>query len=63
MRAEVPEAHPITQSLGGNLYETFGGLCGARVLIRAYDANTAVWSNWMTVAPLCELPPTGYGPH
>ena len=36
---------------------------GARVLIRAYDANTAVWSNWMTVAPLCELPPTGYGPH
>jgi hypothetical protein len=62
-RAEVPEAHPITQTLGGNVYETFGGLCGARVLIRAYNKETATWSNWLAVAPLCQLPPTGFGPH
>jgi len=66
-RAEVPEAHPFTPSAGGKLFESFGGLCGAQVMIRAYDMQTAVWSNWLNVAPLCDSAPAqpvqGYGPH
>ena len=66
-RAEVPEAHPFTPSAGGDLFESFGGLCGAQVMVRAYDVTTAVWSNWLSVAPLCGSAPAqpvqGYGPH
>jgi hypothetical protein len=66
-RAEVPEAHSITSPTGGALQLTFAGLCGAQVLIRAYDQQTANWSNWLNVAPLCESAPAqpvqGYGPH
>ena len=62
-RADVPEAHPITKPVGGELYAAFGGLCGTEVLIRAYDQDTALWSNWLVTAPLCELAPQGFGPH
>jgi hypothetical protein len=64
-RADVPEAHPITKPVGGELYAAFGGLCGAQVLIRAYDEQTALWSNWLITAPLCDQPAVGqgYGPH
>lgn len=61
-RADVPEANPIPKTSGGELRETFAGLCGAQVLIRAYDQRTAIWSNWLEAAPLCPQP-RGYGPH
>jgi hypothetical protein len=34
---------------GGKLNEMFAGLCGATVLVRAFDHQTATWSNWMNV--------------
>jgi hypothetical protein len=50
---------------GGALSTTFNGLCGADVLIRAYDQDTALWTNWLESAPLCDQPSAGlgYGPH
>ena len=60
---DVPAVLQITHPSGGVLSETFGGLCGAQVLIRAYDEQTAIWSNWLEAAPLCELAPQGFGPH
>jgi len=60
---DVPAVLQITHPSGGVLSETFGGLCGTEVLIRAYDQDTALWSNWLVTAPLCELAPQGFGPH
>jgi hypothetical protein len=37
---------------GGDLNETFGGLCGATVMVRAYDRATAAWSNWLDIEPV-----------
>jgi len=49
-------------SSGGTLIESFGGLCGATLMVRAYDQQAAVWSNWLDVDPVV----TGsvvYGPN
>jgi len=35
--------------LGGDLTEDFAGLCGATVLVRAFDQVTSTWSNWLDV--------------
>ena len=48
---------------GGMLSTTFNGLCGADVLIRAYDQHTGFWTNWLESAPFCDAAPVGYGPH
>lgn len=34
---------------GGTVRETFDGLCGSTVMVRAFDQETAMWSNWMNV--------------
>jgi hypothetical protein len=63
-RADVPEAHPITRTTGGALFERFAGLCGAAVMVRAYDAQTSLWSNFLEVAPYCgPVEAHGFGPH
>ena len=36
-------------SRGGVLRETFRGLCGATLMVRAYDQVTATWSHWLDV--------------
>jgi hypothetical protein len=38
---------------GGALRESFGQLCGATAMMRAYDQATATWSNWLAVEPAC----------
>lgn len=40
-------------SRGGTLSETFGQLCGATVMVRAYDQPTKTWSNWLDLASEC----------
>jgi hypothetical protein len=63
-RADVPEAHPITKTAGGELFVQFSGLCGAAVMVRAYDAQTSLWSNFLEVAPYCgPVEAHGSGPH
>jgi hypothetical protein len=61
-RADVPESHPLTTVAGGRLHETIAGLCGAHVIIRAYDAETAMWSNWVDASPFCSVA-SAFGPH
>ena len=34
---------------GGRLTESFGGLCGATAMVRAFDRGSATWSNWLDV--------------
>lgn len=49
-----PEAHPIVSPYPtGTFHETIDGLCGANVLVRAYDATSEAWSNWINVAVAC----------
>ena len=43
---------PVTVP-GGGLREAFGQLCGATAMLRALDAATGTWSNWLTVEPAC----------
>ena len=63
-RADVPEAQPNTRATGGLLFERFAGLCGATVMVRAYDVQTSLWSNWLEVAPYCgPVEAHGFGPH
>jgi len=63
-RADVPEAHPVTKTTGGELFERFAGLCGATVMVRAYDVQTSLWSNFLEVAPYCgPVEAHGSGPH
>ena len=38
---------------GGFLHESFDHLCGATVMVRAYDQGTASWSNWLDAQPNC----------
>ena len=38
---------------GGFLRESFDHLCGATVMVRAYDQGTASWSNWLDAQPNC----------
>ena len=38
---------------GGLLQESFDHLCGATVMVRAYDQGTASWSNWLNAQPNC----------
>jgi hypothetical protein len=51
---------------GGDLRESFGGLCGATAMMRALDEGTAAWSNWLPVEPACaaadEYVEPGFGP-
>jgi hypothetical protein len=35
----------------GAIHETFDHLSGANVMIRAYDATTETWSNWVAPNP------------
>jgi hypothetical protein len=47
---------------GGSLTETFAGLCGASVMVRAFDQQTAAWSNWLDIAPIASTVAT-FGPN
>lgn len=38
---------------GGEIDESFNGLCGASVMVRALDKTTNVWSDWLTVDSAC----------
>lgn len=38
---------------GGTLREVFAHLCDATPMVRAYDQETATWSNWLDVHPGC----------
>jgi hypothetical protein len=40
---------------GGTLLETFDGLCGANVMMRALDEGTNRWSNWLEVGLTCAV--------
>jgi hypothetical protein len=44
---------------GGTSSDAFGGLCRATAMVRAYDRQTARWSNWLDV----ESGPAVYGPN
>ena len=39
---------------GDVIAETFRSLCDAPVMVRAYDARTAVWSNAFDINPRCQ---------
>lgn len=52
----------VGYSPGGILSEAFGGLCGAPVMVRAYDWQTAQWSNWLDVESTTASP-AFYGPN
>lgn len=41
---------------GGILSEVFAVPCGAEAVARAYDGQTARWSNWLDVAPAAFRP-------
>src|SRR5688572_21925457 len=32
---------------GGSLTQSFGGLCGNSVMVRAFDQGSGAWSNWL----------------
>jgi hypothetical protein len=50
-----PEINPVfTKSADGIFVTTFTYLCGANVMIRAYDAGTQTWSNWVQRQPNCD---------
>jgi hypothetical protein len=38
---------------GGTVREVFAHLCDATPMVRAYDQDTATWSNWLDVQPGC----------
>ncbi len=38
---------------GGTLDEVFTHLCDATPMVRAYDQETATWSNWLDIHPGC----------
>ena len=38
---------------GGTVDEVFAHLCDATPMVRAYDRETATWSNWLDVNPGC----------
>ena len=38
---------------GGTLDEVFAHLCDSTPMVRAYDQETATWSNWLDVNPGC----------
>jgi hypothetical protein len=53
-----PEINPVmTKSASGLFQTTFKGLCGANVMIRAYDAGTQTWSNWIETNNTCSSDP------
>jgi hypothetical protein len=37
---------------GGAVTESFGGLCGESVIVRAFDQDSGAWSNWLDLAML-----------
>jgi hypothetical protein len=37
----------ITTSPDGRFIAAFASISGAKVMIRAYDATTEMWSNWV----------------
>jgi hypothetical protein len=50
-----PEINPVIwKSTTGIFQTTFKDLCGANVMIRAYDAGTQTWSNWVERRPNCD---------
>jgi hypothetical protein len=50
----APEAHPVTAtSADGRFIAAFANISGANVMIRAYDATTETWSNWVNLNPSC----------
>ena len=53
------EGYPVT-TVGGDVREAFGGLCGATAMMRALDEQTAVWSNWLPIHFACD---DGSGPN
>jgi len=48
--SEVPV---IAKSTDGEFRVSFANLCGANVMIRAYDATTETWSGWLDVNNHC----------
>ena len=38
---------------GGTVREVFAHLCDATPMVRAFDQETATWSNWLDVHPGC----------
>jgi len=54
MSDNAPEAHPIVSATPvGTFRQSFTGLCGTEVMIRAYDQSTETWSNWIDVTSPC----------
>jgi hypothetical protein len=47
---------------GGSLTQSFGGLCGESVMVRAFDQASGAWSNWLDLA-LFTTPSAIYGPN
>jgi hypothetical protein len=55
----APEAHPvISSSPDGRFIAAFGNISSANVMIRAYDATTETWSNWVEPNPSCAVSAT-----
>jgi hypothetical protein len=40
---------------GGDIDETFTGLCGASAMARAFDERANVWTTWLIVEPKCAV--------
>lgn len=45
------ELHGQRFSPGGAFTETFEGLCGNGMMVRAYDQQTAAWSDFVSIDP------------
>lgn len=43
------------ETLGGDIDETFTGLCGASAMARAFDERANVWTSWLIVEPKCAV--------
>lgn len=49
----------VVKTTNGYIHFSFNGLCGANVMIRAYDATTQMWSNFITTTRHCFTDPYG----
>ena len=47
---------------GGSLTQSFGGLCGESVMVRAFDQASGTWSNWLDLTSFT-TPTAIYGPN
>jgi hypothetical protein len=48
--------------IGGSLTQSFGGLCGESVMVRAFDQGSGAWSNWLDLTPITTASAI-YGPN